>query len=624
MSIPAVTFIPNEVRDRVVSLRLPIAFVTMGYSPKNDAERLLVNTFVQGALAVAGLADDEDRATQIDRSLALSDDDRFMHLSLTKDARHYLQDFDHQAPRLLHNDDLAFGAIQIAQEAQLPAPSTVDTVEASNRVLHQLVDAFWKRIEERLRQIDRASLITACITNHERMLFDLDRWQLTSRAVLSLHNDRTDVLKATQALKAKRDRTQITHRIMIEMAVCTCPLTGGRSITQSDIDYLGTQILLLITTAAQSDAVRACCAEPSIHISARGDFTFGDNFMDVMLPYVTSHFEKSHMAEVQRYEDLFVPPPQASKTQEEVFGNDFVDSFQEEFGISPGRLAELGMVLLEDAIQQSAVVVVRDSASLRQTLTAAGYSETEVEGIWRSFVLSPRDRWNAAQKPFRDKDWYPWRYRRRLSLMARPFVDLGDGRVVYAPGFCEDSFRHVVMECFQGAFEPEYFDTKEMKEYVGTVNGRRGLEFNQSVGALFRADGWKVRLEVAMRELGASPNEASGDVDVLAWKNDVVCVCECKELLFARNISEVADQLVRFRGQPGDDLYKHLRRVRFLQSHNEDLFRVTGVRAPQVVPLLVTSKIVPMQFTKTIGTTVISADEVTTAFLATLADEPYL
>jgi hypothetical protein len=96
-----------------------------------------------GALAVAGLADVEDRAAQIHRYLALSDDDRFMHLSLTRDARHYLQDFDHQTPELLHNDDLAFGAIQIAQEARLQAPSTADTVEASNRVLHQLVDAFW-------------------------------------------------------------------------------------------------------------------------------------------------------------------------------------------------------------------------------------------------------------------------------------------------------------------------------------------------------------------------------------------------------------------------------------------------------------------------------------------------
>lgn len=618
MSIPAATLIPNEVADRVVSLRLPIAFVTMGYSPKNDAERLLVKAFVHGALAVAGLAGNEDRAAQIDRSLALSDDDRFMHLSVTRDVRHYLQEFDHQAAELLHDDDLAFGSIQIAQEAGLQAPSKLDSVESSNRALNQLVDFFWKRIEERLRQIDRATLITACITNHERMLFDLDRWQLTSRAVLALHNDRSDVLKATQVLKAKRDRTQITHRIIIEMAVCTCPLKGGRPVTQSDIDYLGTQVLLLIRTAAQSDAVRALCADPSIQISALGDFTFGDNFMDVMLPYVTSHFEKSHMAEIQRYGDSFAPPPMASKTQEEVFGRDFVERFQGEFGITPGRLAELGMALLEDAIKQSAIVLVRESSSLMQTLSAAGFSQSEVEGVWRSFVLGPRDRWDTVEKPFRDKDWFPWRYRRRLSLMTRPLVDLGDRRVVYCPGFCEDSFRHVVMECFHGAFETGYFDTKGMKEYIGAVNARRGLDFNKSVGALFSADGWNVRLEVGMSELRALPNEASGDVDVLAWKDGVVCVCECKELLFARNISEVADQLVRFRGLSGDDLDKHLRRVRFMQSHEENVTRITRVGAPKVVPLLVTSKVAPMQFTETIGTRTVSADEITQSFLATL------
>jgi hypothetical protein len=106
--------------------------------------------------------------------------------------------------------------------------------------------------------------------------------------------------------------------------------------------------------------------------TARGDFTFGDNFMDVMLPYVTSHFEKSHMAEVQRYGDIFVPPPQDSKTQEEVFGNDFVESFHEEFGISPGRLAELGMVLLGDAIKQSGSMKTFHNDVSETILTEAG------------------------------------------------------------------------------------------------------------------------------------------------------------------------------------------------------------------------------------------------------------
>ena len=72
----------------------------------------------------------------------------------------------------------------------------------------------------------------------------------------------------------------------------------------------------------------------------------------------------------------------------------------------------------------------------------------------KSFVLSPRAQWNEAAKPFRGKDWWPWRFRRRLSLMTRPIIALNDREFLYAPGFCEDSFRYVVTECSQARLRP--------------------------------------------------------------------------------------------------------------------------------------------------------------------------
>jgi hypothetical protein len=127
-----------------------------------------------------------------------------------------------------------------------------------------------------------------------------------------------------------------------------------------------------------------------------------------------------------------------------------------------------------------------------------------------------------------------------------------------------------------------------------------------------------IRIEVGMGELGADPTEASGDVDVLAWKSNVVCVCECKELLFARNIGEVAAQLTDFRGKPGDDLDKHLRRVKFIQFHTDSVFRITKVENPRIIPLLVTSKIVPMQYVQGLTTEVVSADQLTPTYLGNL------
>jgi len=612
--IGAVPSIDIQKVGDTVSLRLPVALIAMAYSPTNVAERLLVTTLARVALTFAGV-DDQARIEAIENCLRLTNDDRFMHLFRARDARDYLHAFDHEQPELLYDDELAFGAIHIAQEASLRTPSETKSIESSNPVLHQLVDAFWRRIELRLREIDRTSLVLACVTNHERLLRDFDTWQRTSRAVLSLHADRDDVLKASQSLKERRDRTQITNRILVEMAICTCPLTGGRLVTQADVDYIASQTLLLIATAAHSDAIRASCAEPSVQISRLGDFTFGDNFMHVMVPYLTSHFEKVYMADVHRYEEWFQPQPEAKKPEEDLFGKEFVESFLGEFGITPARLAEVGVLLAEDAMEHKSFVVIREATSLNEMLAQVGLSQPEIDGLWRSFVLRPRERWDASQKPFKDKDWFSWRFRRRLSLMSRPIVDIGNGQVVYAPGFCEDSFRHNVMEAFQGAFETEYFLTSRMREYCGSINGRRGLDFNSAIGSIFEKEGWSVRTEVAMTELGAPARDVMGDVDVLAWRDNIACICECKELLFARTIGEVADQLVRFRGKPGDDLDKHLRRVRFLQGHTTELSVITGIGSAQIVSLVVTSKLVPMQFVGDLGAQVVSADQITREYL---------
>jgi hypothetical protein len=90
-NISAITSLPIQSAGRIVSLQLPMAFVAMGYSPKNDAERLLVRTLVNGALEAAELRDDGERSAQVLRSLNLSDNDRFMHLFLTRDTRDYFR-----------------------------------------------------------------------------------------------------------------------------------------------------------------------------------------------------------------------------------------------------------------------------------------------------------------------------------------------------------------------------------------------------------------------------------------------------------------------------------------------------------------------------------------------------
>lgn len=608
-----------------VTIRIGLRFMAKAYSPTNEGERELVNGLIRAALILAGIDADAVRQQEIQSAIAIKNDDRFMHLFRAQDARDHLFGFDEQIGELLHEEEFAFSALHLAQEASIEAPSEIADIDSTNKALNSFVDALWKRTETRLRELDRTTVVLYCVTNQERLLRDQDIWQRTSRAVLSLHADRKDVLHASQALKQKRDRTQISQRVLVEMAICTCPLENGRPATQADLDYLGAQVTLLIATAAHSDAIRGGCTQPSMQISRLGDYTLEDNFMGVMFPYLTSHFERVHMADVNRYEEWFEPEPAQRKPEEEVFGEHFVAAFVEEYGISPARLAEIGVLLAEDATEQQSTVIHRTSDSLRALLAKEGICDQEREGLWSNFVLKPRPRWDGAEEPYQDRDWYPWRFRRHLSLMARPVVDLGDGTVVYAPGFCEDSFRHNVVEAFQGAFDTEYFSTGRMKKYCGGVNDKRGSDFNAAASELFTNQGWSALPEVQMTALGAHAEWGMGDVDVLAWHEDVVCICECKELLFARTVGEVVSQLVRFRGQPGDDLDKHLQRVNFLRQNYQGLRLITGIDFPRIVSILITSKIVPMQFGPDLGAHVLAADQVTADTLNSLSgksDDP--
>jgi hypothetical protein len=222
----------------------------------------------------------------------------------------------------------------------------------------------------------------------------------------------------------------------------------------------------------------------------------------------------------------------------------------------------------------------------------------------------------VVEKPFRNKDWWPWRFRRRLSLMSQPFVSIGPEGVIYAPAFCEDSFRHVVMEAFSGGPETEYFHSRAMKEWVGKTNADRGLKFNRTVAESLSALGFKVASEIDVNSLGAPREAATGDIDVLAWKGSHALLCECKELHFARTLGEVSDQLARFRGKGNDDLAKHLRRATWVLHNKDALYSITKVPITSVRSLLVTSKTVPMQFASGLPTEVMTLEEITAGKLS--------
>ena len=137
-----------------------------------------------------------------------------------------------------------------------------------------------------------------------------------------------------------------------------------------------------------------------------------------------------------------------------------------------------------------------------------------------------------------------------------------------------------------------------MRSWTGEVTRQRGNEFEIAVAGEFKACGFQALSSRPMTEFGA--DKSYGDLDVLGWTTSagVFYAVECKRLRFARTVGEVGEQLREFRGEEMDRLAKHMRRCAWLRQHVHALRRVSKTSSPKltVVPLLVPSTLVPMQF----------------------------
>ena len=217
-------------------MKIPAAFVTLGRSPENRAEMLLAKALVLGAALLGGKLLSGPEAEAEIAALHVSPDERHMHTMVASDHRDYLREFAQDDFHLLGDADTHFADADVSYEAGFTGPMLIEGRNEANDCLKKIVDAFWQRCKRDLERLDRRSLVIRCLSNNEAVMAEQDNWTRTRRAVTALHKDRGDVLSASLSVRQKMDRTQISNRLLVEMAICTCPEARGREANQEDID----------------------------------------------------------------------------------------------------------------------------------------------------------------------------------------------------------------------------------------------------------------------------------------------------------------------------------------------------------------------------------------------------
>lgn len=579
--------------------------------PENIGDRWMIEAIVEGALALAQVRD-TTLPSKVSGLVVGSSAARHLHVMVPKSAGDaVLATADIPPVRLVQAEVRAWAEIGLAQRSGLQEGQAGEySSGGATKVLQKAVEQLWAETRERLEHIDRQSLIERGLKQHDAIDRDRSTWRHTAAALLVLHPQSETLRVATDRESARAD-AGLCSRVAVEMAVCASPVTGGRPCSLDDFDQILARISLLTSLASRSDEIHHGFAE-RIDVRPNGTFRFEDDFAaGIHRPYMITNSHQQFQAAADSYAAFYEQQDDIDEAEYEARSDPVFDAaFAAEYGVTPIRMADLVSFLGGIAVRNGASLVIRSRKQLVADILALdGVSPVNAEKLVTAWSLAPRKKWDD-QKPSgaRRQDWYPWRHQRRLSLLARPIVQLEageDAKCIVAPVIAEHALSYA-LRAHSARLPVSFFSSEEMQRWIGATIDKLGHDFNTKVAARLLELGLDAEAEVLMTQFGGKA--ADGDVDVVAWNDSAghVYAIECKRLLPDKTVGEIAERLIEF----GPDYHepdgrrgptrRHLDRLVILRNNADRIAKITGIEPArqQLISCLVTSALVPMQFQK--------------------------
>lgn len=590
-----------------VSLRVGEAFEGAHFNVENVAERALVERALDGFLMLASTAYSEELRAALLARIVPSPQARQTHAFRTHGFRDQVEGPRSSAPVFIHQDDsadlrLGLGwRVRSRDEGQeiLGKENCTKCLNAATRLLED-------ELSTEISQFNRAQMVGALLLNHEQAAKDRDQWKRTASAVVALHDDKKAAFTTIAEHEVELNGVFQASRTLVELAQCVCPIVSGLEPGELDLSRLMARMAMIIHLGGWSDAMWYDAMEPRIHLNSLGDIQINHSFIATVIePFGRSVSDERTKEAIASYADNLeeiVPP----STVEDGVEEEFHDALRQEWGAGVDE-ARLFLDRLEDfGIRQNELVFTLSRNSLIEVLvTDGGLAQRAAEQLIAATTLPLRTTWHEVPPGYDERDRQPWKFRRRLSALRKPLIQLDDvanPTLMVAPGLVRDGFIYALGNYHRGDF-PQWQLGPKMRKWRGKASATRGHAFNAEVAKRMHTLGWEARSDVKVSAVLGGAFGRLGDIDVLAWnsKTGGVLLMECKDLKFSKTLGEIAEQLLDFRGELRDgypdDLLKHLTRVEALRAQPEKLAGYIGLRSiTNAEAHIIFRHPVPMQF----------------------------
>lgn len=604
----AAALLEIETRENVVRVTAKRGFLASFRHTTNVGERLLVGSLITGALRIAGTTLADRSMQELMSRVVPNEWARDIHLFSPQRFRDLVRDHLPESILISKSDD-AYSRIGLGWRArQRSEGALINGIDNCCAYLAAILDKIWEEMREALSKYNREKLVVRLVANHEAILAETDQWLRTARSLLALHADQEATTEAAIRHIAEFNAGSLSTRLVIEMALCESPEVGGEEAGILDIGRLLAGAMHMHHFGGSSEAIRYQGKRAEIRVTPLGDIHTRIDFEErIADPYGRALGTKLFRVGAEHYEDYFREPGVVESSKGKV-DPEFLAAWEETFGFTIDDLRVFLDTLEDEGVRRNDLMFMCNFDELSALEKAGRISPQKLRSMLETLTLKPRGTWASTPNGFAPKDWHPWRFRRRLSVIARPILQItedDDPRYLIAPGLVREGALKLIDYCLRGAYEAKDFTPGRMRSWIGAEENRRGHKFNLDVARRLEELGWSTRSNIRATEiLNNKLDRDYGDFDVLAWRNGRVLAIECKDLERAMTAGEIARQLHGFLGVVGvhgkpDRLKRHLIRVELLRR------RATAVKAfvggdteVAIEAHVVFSDIVPMHFSE--------------------------
>ncbi|MDD5028674.1 MAG: hypothetical protein PHH58_04090 [Rhodoferax sp.] len=598
-----------DVPARVIELRFKSQFSQALFHAENIAEQALIDALLAGAIQLADQPPSSKMLEAIKREIVPDVHARQSHAFVAQTFRDHIGALHDAHPTTISKYDDAYIKIGLGWRVRTREEGgEVVGKDACIDFLNRLVSNLEDELCQSLKRFNRRHLVEALLSNYEQAAAQRDWWRRTASAQLALHSDKAAVLEVMARNEYKLNGVSQSTRIVIEAAVCESPSIGGFPPGDLDLTRLMALASTLFAVGGWSDSIRWDVMTPRLIIRPLGDVHVHADFFDLVVdPFAKAASDQRFQDAASSYGSNLEEP--AGILTEEIEGlQEFSTAWEAEFGVPLDTMRRYLDELEDRGIEAQQSVFPMRKSELAALMGGAAAAHTIAELL----LLEHRGAWRTVPDGYRPVDRHPWRFRRRLSALRRPLMQVdedADPMILVCPGLIREAFGYTVSNYYRGDY-PDWQLGAAMLAWRGRSRAKLGLEFNAQVAATLKNLGWLVECEIKPTKLlrqGLDRNY--GDIDVLAWDpaRGRILIIECKDVQYKKTPGEIAEQLSDFRGEmmsngKPDLLKKHLDRVTVVEQRADDACGFIGMpKGSRIESHLVFKNPVPMQFVQSLA-----------------------